>query len=336
MGAWGSMWRIAVCLVMLVIAGGALAQSEGPPPSIGEQGQAQPHPAQQSPAAEQQRPAQPPITVNVIAPQKTEAERADEQRERQEKADLDRRLVDFTAELAAYTGRLYYATVAVAIATIFLVIATAILAIFGRVQSRDMKASVAVAEKAATAAMIGARAAQKSADTAEKAFSYVERPYVFAFGVERLEVEPDRVGAVDTYRVGYQPFVTYSVANYGKTPAIIENVRAGFCISESQPEGPTRVDDTNDMLTSPIMEAGERRDKLQEGLPEGIERSLFVGSDGTYAIPAMKNTEDLFFRIIIDYRGAFTEGHESSFCWRYDKSTAHFVQHGHKDYNYVA
>ncbi len=197
-------------------------------------------------------------------------------------------------------------------------------------QSRDMKASIAAAEKAAMGAMIGARAAQKSADVSEKAFSNLERPYIFAFGIQRLEADTEYAG-------GFEPFVTYNVANYGKTPAIIENVRAGFSISKSYPDGPTRVDETHSLLISPILEAGEKREKLLEMFPSGMERTLLRDEDGSvYAIPAMESTEDLFFRIIIDYRGAFTEGHESSFCWRYDKSTAHFVQHGHQDYNYVA
>jgi hypothetical protein len=192
-----------------------------------------------------------------------------------------------------------------------------------------MQASIKAAERAAEGAMIGALAAQKSADTTEKAFSNLERPYVFAFGVGRLEADTERVG-------GFEPFVTISVANYGKTPAIIENVRVGFSISATHPEGPIRVDGTHDLLINPIMGAGERRDGLIEIFPTGIERTIVREGEVAYAIPAMDRTEDLFFRIIIEYRGAFTEGHECGSCWRYDKSTAHFVQHGHKDYNYVA
>jgi len=152
------MWRIAVCLVALVVTGDALAQSERPSPSAGQQRQTQPSAAQQNPAANQQAPAQPPIIVNVLPAPKTEAERTEEAREREEKTDLDRRLVKFTADLASYTERLYYPTLAVPIATIFLVLATAGLAVFGFVQSRDMKASVAAAQRAAEAANLSAQA----------------------------------------------------------------------------------------------------------------------------------------------------------------------------------
>ena len=146
------MWRISLLFVMLVVVTNVAAQSQRPTPEIGEQGQTQRSQAQQSPAAKQQPSAIPPIIVNVLPSPKTEAERAEEARARQEKTDLDRRLVEFTADLATYTARLYYATLAVAFATICLVLATAGLAVFAFFQSRDMKASIAAANAAATAA----------------------------------------------------------------------------------------------------------------------------------------------------------------------------------------
>jgi hypothetical protein len=43
----------------------------------------------------------------VQPPAKSESEAEEERRERHEKAQLDRRLVDLTAELSEYTGGLY-------------------------------------------------------------------------------------------------------------------------------------------------------------------------------------------------------------------------------------
>jgi hypothetical protein len=156
------MWRIALCLVAFVIVGDAFAQSQRPSqrgrePGQGQrQGQTQTSPAQQPPAAANPQPqatnppaaepqsqpaAQPPITVNVLPTPKTEAERAEEANERQEKAERDRQMVKFT------TG-LYYATIGLAAATIFLVIAITGLGVFALVQSRHLKASIAAAAKA--------------------------------------------------------------------------------------------------------------------------------------------------------------------------------------------
>ena len=38
--------------------------------------------------------------------------------------------------------------------------------------------------------------------------------------------------------------------------------------------------------------------------------------------------ERLFFRIVVNYRGPFTEGHETSACWRYDRDQGFFVNAG--------
>jgi hypothetical protein len=176
---------------LLLLTGIAFAQSQRPSPDGGEQRQTQPNPTQQSPAANQQNPIQPPLTINVLPTPKTDAERAEDARERKEKAGLDRRLVKFTADLAAYTARLYYATLAVAIATIFLVVATAGLAVFGFVQSRDTKTSIEIARKA-----------------------YVAEHRTW------LKVYPASVGSIAFIDGGIQVSITIVAENIGNRPAI--------------------------------------------------------------------------------------------------------------------
>jgi hypothetical protein len=96
------------------------AQSQEPAPSPGETGK----PEQAGPrntenrAGNDQKNAKPlPIVINVLAPQKTEAEATEERREREEKAQLDRRLVDLTKDVAIFTGGLFAATIALFLAT---------------------------------------------------------------------------------------------------------------------------------------------------------------------------------------------------------------------------
>jgi hypothetical protein len=62
-------------------------------------------------------------------------------RERNEKKALDADLVKFTAWL-------FYATTATAVATVLLVVVTSALVYFGRIQSRDMRATVEIARNA--------------------------------------------------------------------------------------------------------------------------------------------------------------------------------------------
>jgi hypothetical protein len=92
---------------------------------------------------DQQRAAQQqPIVLNVLPTQKTPEESAEEKRQSQEKAELDRRLVEWTAELARFTAGLF-------MATIFLFIATGVLGYFAYRQSRDTKESIRIANRTA-------------------------------------------------------------------------------------------------------------------------------------------------------------------------------------------
>lgn len=123
----------------------ASAASQEPAPSGGTQ-QEQPQAAKpdQPSTGQPQSTAPQPTIIYVQPPAKSEAEAEEDRRERHEKAQLDRRLVDLTADLSDYTGGLYRATVALAVSTVALVIATIGLVVFARHQSRDMKASIAV------------------------------------------------------------------------------------------------------------------------------------------------------------------------------------------------
>jgi hypothetical protein len=140
-------FRIVVIAMALSAAftSGSQGQSQEPRPSTAEaRQQEQAKPAETNHAAtasEQKSSSQQPIIVHVEPIKKTEAEAEEDRRERKEKAHLDRRLVDLTAELSTYTGGLYSATVVLAIATVALVIATVGLVVMAILQSRDTKAS---------------------------------------------------------------------------------------------------------------------------------------------------------------------------------------------------
>ena len=89
-------------------------------------------PALPSSPAGQEKTAPSPVIVNVLAPQKTEAQAKEERDEAAKKSGLDARLVQLTADLAKYTQWLAYATIA-------LVIFTAFLAAFAFKQARDAR-----------------------------------------------------------------------------------------------------------------------------------------------------------------------------------------------------
>jgi len=115
----------ALVLVLLLSASDSQSQQPVPSPDISAQPkQEEAKPAQQHSATDKQPASQQPIIVNVLPPQKSEREIEEEQRERNEKSKLDRRLVGLTADLAIFTAILAIATVVLAAATAALWYAT--------------------------------------------------------------------------------------------------------------------------------------------------------------------------------------------------------------------
>jgi hypothetical protein len=193
------------CLVIALALSAAYAtDSLGQSPSeteVGKQEQAKPANNNQPAAAEQKSSPQQSIIVHVEPAKKTEAEADEDRRERKEKADLDRRLVDLTAELSTYTGGLYFATVILAIATIVLCISTIGLVVMAVVQSRDMKHSLLLTK-------IAADAAKKSADASLVAL----RPWISC----KVEI----AGALTYTDTGDAQFeLRFVVKNVGRSPA---------------------------------------------------------------------------------------------------------------------
>jgi hypothetical protein len=139
-------------------------------------------------------------------------------------------------------------------------------------------------------------------------------------------------------------YVTCTVANHGRTPAIIEGLWIGSNVDPYSPQSPMLADDANSLLISSILAAGERREGIRYYFPSGMdwkgeydpETPYPEGEDyPDYFVPAIEDNEDLFFWIRIVYRGAFTSGHETSSCWRYNRTTRRFGQHGGAEFNYL-
>jgi len=180
-------------------------------------------------------------------------------------------------------------------------------------------------------AAIAARAAKESADASKAqaviagtAFADARRPYVYVTGALRFIVEPNKVG-------GLEPFVEYVAANYGQTPAVIQDVRTGFFLLSDDEVGiPNEAlfPEENPLLTHrilghrevprPIREYASRADvKGDGGIATKIEFRSLGSAVEPSASPKYGAGKKLFFRVIVRYRGPFTDGHETSACWRY-------------------
>jgi len=94
------------------------------------------------------------------------------------------------------------------------------------------------------------------------------------------------------------PYVEYSVANYGQTPAVIKNVSAGFDRGIS-PSVPIRVDDDNDPLTSSVLPPNQHRigrELLAEAfIAEDLGVVVNIEKGETHPIPRLTPDEELFF-----------------------------------------
>jgi hypothetical protein len=171
--------------------------------------------------------------------------------------------------------------------------------------------------------------AERSATVAERALTDIERPYLFIFNISALRriEEAYDFDEEQTYNLLR---VTYSVANYGKIPAIIEQAAIGLSIF-TEPLDPVLADFNHALSVSPILTAGELR-------PDIGELTSWTGEVGgdEYSLqyPELGN-DSLWFRAEIKYRGPFTKGHETSVCLRYDPRTGRFFESlGVEKHNY--
>ncbi len=238
----------------------------------------------------------------------------------------------------------------VAFYTFILSIFTALLAIVSFTQIYFLTRSDKTARIAADAAKEAAEASARQASIAENALTQLERPYVFIFGVRGIQQDRD----------SRDFFVEFTVANYGKMPAIIEALHIGFDKSDcAEPPMPPLLRDAHNLIASPILQAGEVRRKIRTYFPSGMvgpdinaiietvrardfppnpildgqaEEQLRTTVVPTFNIP---DGFDVFFRAVIRYRGPFTKSHETGAVWLYNPDTFEFAIRDGEEHNYI-
>jgi hypothetical protein len=242
-----------------------------------------------------------------------------------------------TAEeaIARYNKWLVVFTGVLAIATVGLGIATVGLYLTGEKQIRIAKEFADAARKAADASTTAADASIRQAKIAENALVQLERPYVFIFGVRGIKQDPE----------SQEFYVEYTIANYGKMPAIIEAPHIGFEISDSgSPPMPPRLFDGHSLLTSPILQAGEWRENIREYVPQGMTGPDILAriehkgvTEASDIVPTFNVPEnfDVFFRAFIAYRGPLTAGHQTAALWLYNHAVYEFAVRGGSEDNYL-
>lgn len=167
-----------------------------------------------------------------------------------------------------------------------------------------------------------ARATDEAVLLAKSQHERLERPYLYASGVFRLQ--SDHEGGAT---------VSVEVANHGKLPAIIEDCWEGMISTkDADPPLPLRADESHMLFRDNVVPADGKPQKFKIRSPAGL---CFIDF-GNQVHPHMPG-EDVFVVIRLQYSGPFTKGHVTSACWRWraDGKSAHFVLHGGAEWNYT-
>jgi hypothetical protein len=290
--------------ITLVLFATCMSESRGQSqstPEIDQQKTGQTQPA----VADTRGTEQSPLVVKIAPIPKTAGDRDDEAKERdrlakaesqKEKSDAD--LVKYTAELAAFTKGLFYATAG-------LVVATLVLGIMAIIQSRDMKASIAVATLAANAADLSAKAAIG-----------IELPIlrVNNLGLDLLSIEADTnlegpyaCLVNDDLPTQHSAISEIPFHNFGRTLAFIVKLDMGFAVADTLPAVPV-YDRTFARPPGVIMAVGVTTDfEIPYAIHLTDEQFARIG-DGT---------ANLWIYCSLHYRDFLDNPHQVGFCWRW-------------------
>jgi hypothetical protein len=173
-----------------------------------------------------------------------------------------------------------------------------------------------------------ADAAEKSANVAERALTDLERPYLFILDYNWLLIDPAKVG-------GRESGLVYSVANGGKLPAFIKGVKLGIRIGGSTPPDMDDEPLVRDLLTAPLIGAGEQRTVIQGFTDESSEAALECQIRGGMAVipGGVLKAGRVIAKIAIEYDGPITSGHETTACWEWHPVKYAFTQYGGPEHN---
>jgi hypothetical protein len=225
-----------------------------------------------------------PVFVRI---QKSEKEAADEKQDREKKTFTD-------WLLATYTGLLF-------LATLGLMVATVGLWYFAIKQSGDMRKSLAIASKSANAA-------KSSADVARRAFTQIERPYVFVAGISGLLTSDEPGGRLQ---------VSFGISNLGRTPAFISDLWAElFILSNPIPTSVSNLFFSNTVhKMGDVLASGEKIDDIV----------CFMRTGATQKLEDIRNRDTyLIFKAAGLYADIFGNQHHSNFHWLYDPDRDYF------------
>jgi hypothetical protein len=261
------------------------------------------HPAPHASEGQPSGTAQSPFFVQVIPSPKSAEERTEEAEDRIEKKKADAALVRWTLGLF--------------VATIGLILATGVLGYFAYRQSRDMKASI--------------DAAKDSADSTRKqvdALITSERPYIF------LKITDPGVTVAGNGEMNFVgKKLKYKFVNYGRTPALLDEIKEHFCIVEGITDAPKPIDPMQDRgRLVPIGTASVN------DAPHVQPVNLFFNIVDAGAVKMMKpkasEERRICFSGYVRYHDAFGSHYINGFLAIFSAGGGAWVLRGGDEYNY--
>jgi hypothetical protein len=310
--------RIFMCVIAVAIAGEACAQSQ-------RRSRANPPSTQttQPTAPEQRGTDQVPFTVKIL-PTPDAKENADkEERERREKAEIDRKLAFETQRIADYTFYLGLFTVALFCAALGQIVLFWIQLKLIRSETKKARISLNIARRSANASGQAAEAARVAVEHIPK----VERAYLHIVIVDEtisraagiLAANQDKLSG-DGHLESMKPNVRYVFKNYGKTPALVKEISHTITHAPSLPDDIDYIP-VDIVLNETFVATGDSTQEL---------RCTFTDTLSTqHAAEIVRGQRTYWFHGQIVYDDIFGDEQVHRFVWKYSGGSHGFrpVQH---------
>lgn len=183
------------------------------------------------------------------------------------------------------------------------------------------KRAAAYSQSMADAANETADAAKRQAEHSEQAFSRLERPHVLVSNVSSIKHK--------VVKQSSRYYVACTLGNYGRTPAIVSEVRYEYAPAPIHPT----VTPSRNVGIRPILKEGA-------AYPEPIDLVIHPPSVVERAQPdhrivlSIPESDTVFLTISTNFQDVLGVHRERRFVWIYDQKRRQFHQYGGAKYNY--
>jgi hypothetical protein len=225
-----------------------------------------------------------------------------------------------------------------------LVTATGVILVFftlreARNSAREAKRAADEMKRSADATSVAAQAAKASSDAAVLAADAASRQAAIAEETERPYILANTLGIMKRALIGNPPvqvpFIDFSVANYGKTPALLHRVRGTFAMAEvlapelrhdNVAKGETQSQESWKWVP---MASGEAVDIGEFWIPASFE----IGVHSRRVQPDPRGPKRLFLFLDIQFEDMQGRVFDAHTCWQWDHQIG-FRRAGGPTYNY--